>query len=154
MIALESVDFPEPFGPMIACTWFVSTARSTPLTISVPSSSATCRFFSSSNAIPGPMVAATARGAGRQDEAVGWVALLRGINVGGKNRVPMAELRRVLEEDGLDEVRTFIASGNVLFTGGGSNRAALGRRLEKLVDETFGVPAAVVLRTFAELRAV
>src|SRR2546426_12801158 len=35
---------------MIACTWFVSTARSTPLTISVPSSSATCRFFSSSNA--------------------------------------------------------------------------------------------------------
>ena len=40
------MDLPEPFGPMIACTSFVSTARSTPLTISVPSSSATCRFLS------------------------------------------------------------------------------------------------------------
>ena len=38
MIAYESVLFPEPFGPMIACTSFVSTSRSTPLTISVPSS--------------------------------------------------------------------------------------------------------------------
>jgi hypothetical protein len=39
--AYARVDFPEPFGPMIAWIWFVSTARSTPLTISVPSSSAT-----------------------------------------------------------------------------------------------------------------
>src|SRR5436309_3367352 len=46
MIAYESVDFPDPFGPMIACTWFDATSRSTPLTISVPSSSATCRFSS------------------------------------------------------------------------------------------------------------
>src|SRR4051794_24605720 len=46
MIAYESVDFPEPFGPMIACTSFRPTSRSTPLTISVPSSSATCRFSS------------------------------------------------------------------------------------------------------------
>src|SRR6478752_3553084 len=50
MIAFERVDLPEPFGPMIACTSFVSTSRSTPLTISVPSSSATCRFSSFSNA--------------------------------------------------------------------------------------------------------
>src|SRR3954454_22103859 len=46
MIAYESVDLPEPFGPMTACTSPRPTSRSTPLTISVPSSSATCRFSS------------------------------------------------------------------------------------------------------------
>src|SRR5919108_638240 len=51
MSAYASVDLPEPFGPMTAWISFVSTARSTPLTISVPSSSETCRFFSSSSAI-------------------------------------------------------------------------------------------------------
>ena len=50
--AYASVDFPEPFGPMTACTWSRSTARSTPLTISLPVSSCeTCRFLISSNAI-------------------------------------------------------------------------------------------------------
>src|ERR671937_2571198 len=51
MRAYASVDLPDPFGPMIAWISFWSTARSTPLTISVPSSSATCRFLISSNAI-------------------------------------------------------------------------------------------------------
>src|SRR5947207_4460733 len=46
MIAYESVLLPEPFGPITACTWLTSTSRSTPFTISVPSSSATCRFSS------------------------------------------------------------------------------------------------------------
>src|SRR3954463_13656502 len=50
MSAYARVDLPEPFGPMTAWTSFVFTARSTPLTISVPSSSATCRFFSSRSA--------------------------------------------------------------------------------------------------------
>ena len=49
MIAYESVLFPEPFGPMTACTSFTSTSRSTPFTISVPSSSATWRFSSFSS---------------------------------------------------------------------------------------------------------
>ena len=50
MRAYASVDFPEPFGPMTACTSFGLTARSTPLTISVPSSRHTWRFLSSSRA--------------------------------------------------------------------------------------------------------
>src|SRR5256714_5543858 len=50
MRAYASVLLPEPFGPMTACTSFVSTSRSTPLTISVPSSSATCRFSNFSSA--------------------------------------------------------------------------------------------------------
>src|SRR6266550_3255376 len=50
MSAYASVDLPDPFGPMIACTSFGETERSTPLTISVPSSVATCRFLISSTA--------------------------------------------------------------------------------------------------------
>src|SRR5947209_16651805 len=50
MSAYARVDLPDPFGPMTACTSFRSTSRSTPLTISVPSSSATCRFSNLSNA--------------------------------------------------------------------------------------------------------
>ena len=51
-----------------------------------------------------------------------YLALLRGINVGGKNKVPMAELKACFEELGCENVRTYIASGNVMFE---SNRVPL-----------------------------
>src|SRR3546814_5103926 len=51
---------------------------------------------------------------GRRMATHRYVALLRGINVGGRNKVPMAELRAALEDDGLQSVRTYIQSGNVL----------------------------------------
>jgi uncharacterized protein (DUF1697 family) len=82
----------------------------------------------------------------------GWVALLRAINVGGRNRVPMAELRLAFEEAGCQSVRSYIASGNVVFASRRSDRAALGRALEAIVADEFGVSTAVVLRTFAEIR--
>jgi uncharacterized protein (DUF1697 family) len=84
----------------------------------------------------------------------GWVALLRGINVGGNNPVPMAELRARCESLDLTEVRSYIASGNVLFLSDEKDRTALSKRLEQAIDETFGVPATVVLRTFAEIAKV
>ena len=84
----------------------------------------------------------------------GWVALLRGINVARRNRVPMAELRRVFEEAGCGSVRTYIQSGNVLFTKRASDRAGLSRRLEAAVADAFGVSSSVVLRTFEELGEV
>jgi len=80
----------------------------------------------------------------------GWVALLRGINVGGRSTVPMAGLRGLFEDAGFESVRTHINSGNVLFEGSKPDRA----KLEAAVKETFGVPAVVVLRSFAELRKV
>lgn len=83
-----------------------------------------------------------------------WVALLRGINLVKRNRVAMPELRRALEEAGYGDVRTYIASGNVAFTTQAKDRKRLARALERLVEEKFGVPAAVVLRTPAELRRV
>jgi uncharacterized protein (DUF1697 family) len=84
----------------------------------------------------------------------GWVALLRGINLGARNKVPMAELRRLLEEDGYGDVRTYIQSGNVLFTTKASSRDALARRLERTVEDAFGVSSRVVLRTFEEIVGV
>ena len=85
--------------------------------------------------------------------AKGWVALLRAVNLGPRNRVPMAELRALLEVEGFEDVRTYIASGNVLFRAGGG-RAALARRLEELIAARFGVETPVVLRSFDELQAV
>ena len=83
-----------------------------------------------------------------------WVALLRGINLVKRNRVSMPELRRVMEEAGYRDVRTYIASGNVLFTRQAKDRRRLARSLEKLIADEFGVNAAVVLRTPDELRRV
>jgi uncharacterized protein (DUF1697 family) len=84
----------------------------------------------------------------------GWVALLRAINLGAHNKVPMAGLRDVFAEAGASNVRTYIQSGNVVFTAPTSSRTALARKLERAVDDAFGVSAAVVLRTFGELQGV
>jgi len=82
----------------------------------------------------------------------GWVALLRAVNVGGHNRVPMAELRKLLSELGFGSIATFIASGNVLFTAETSRREAIADRLEDAIAESFGVETTAVLRTPDELR--
>ncbi len=84
----------------------------------------------------------------------GWVALLRGINLGARNKVSMAELRRLLEEAGYGEVRTYIQSGNVLFAAEERDRDALAGRLERIVEDGFGVSSSVVLRTFPEIDKV
>jgi uncharacterized protein (DUF1697 family) len=76
---------------------------------------------------------------------VRWVALLRAVNLGGDNKVPMAELRTLLETAGYGQVRTYIASGNVLLDGP-TGRATLGTALERLVADSFDVRTTVVLR--------
>jgi uncharacterized protein (DUF1697 family) len=83
-----------------------------------------------------------------------YVALLRGINVGGKNLIKMPELKACFEAGGFKEVVTYIQSGNVLFRSAGSSSAALARRIEEMLTSTFGYQASVVLRSRAQLRAV
>jgi uncharacterized protein (DUF1697 family) len=83
---------------------------------------------------------------------VKWVALLRGVNLGARNRVPMAELRTLLEDAGYGSVKTYIASGNVLLDGPAA-RNKLGSDLERLVADAFGVTTAVILRKPRELAA-
>jgi uncharacterized protein (DUF1697 family) len=74
-----------------------------------------------------------------------YVALLRGINVGGKTLIKMAALRACLEEAGLDDVSTYIASGNVLFQSAERNAARLERAVEAAIEERFDLPVKVVV---------
>ena len=85
--------------------------------------------------------------------ATRYLALLRGINVGGKNKVVMAELRAAFADAGFADVRTYIASGNVLFS---SERQAanLEDEIEAVLAERFGVPLVVAVRSQRQLRAV
>jgi uncharacterized protein (DUF1697 family) len=82
-----------------------------------------------------------------------YVALLRGINVGGKNKVPMADLREVFETAGHAEVSTYIQSGNVLFRSG-STGPALEKEIEAQLETRFGIPLVVVVRSLRQLRTV
>lgn len=75
------------------------------------------------------------------------VVLLRGINVGGKNPLPMKELAAILEELGAREVRTYIQSGNAVCVGLDGNAATLSRRIRETVSARRGFePQVLVLR--------
>ncbi|HEX6947934.1 MAG TPA: DUF1697 domain-containing protein [Acidimicrobiia bacterium] len=80
-----------------------------------------------------------------------YVALLRGINVGGKNKVPMTELRETLEEGGYESVRTYIQSGNVLFESP-RPRSEIEEHIEGLLEARFGIPLLVVVRSHSQMR--
>ncbi len=82
------------------------------------------------------------------------LALLRGINVGGRNRVAMADLSAVVRGLGHAEVSTYIQSGNVLFSSAATDEGALARELEGAISERLGVAPAVVVLARAELAAV
>ena len=85
-----------------------------------------------------------------------YLVLLRGINVGGRNKVPMAALRDLLESHGHTKVSTYIASGNVILSSDQS-AAAIKRELEEALPKTFKLDSeliAVLVLTRAQLRAV
>ena len=82
------------------------------------------------------------------------VALLRGINVGGRNKVPMADLREVAASLGHTGVTTYIQSGNVLFSTAETDTAKLAAALEAAIGERFGIWASVVVLSRDELAEV
>ncbi len=82
------------------------------------------------------------------------LALLRGINVGGKNIIKMADLAACFERGGFTEVRTYIQSGNVTFSSAERARGKLVARLEAMLAAAFSYRASVVVRTQAELAAI
>ncbi len=75
-----------------------------------------------------------------------YVALLRGINVGGKNKVAMSDLREAFEAHGCSAVRTYIQSGNVVFESDAPAKA-LEADIEAMLEKRFGVPLVVVVRS-------
>jgi uncharacterized protein (DUF1697 family) len=78
-----------------------------------------------------------------------WVALLRAVNLGRTNKVPMARLRAVLTEAGYDDVQTLIASGNVVLQAARKPSAA---QLERVIGAEFGVTTTAILRSGAQIR--
>jgi uncharacterized protein (DUF1697 family) len=85
-----------------------------------------------------------------------YVVLLRGINVGGKNKIPMADLRRCLEQQGMQDVSTYIQSGNVLLRSD-SNAHDLGRHIEQALLDSFTLDSElikVLALTDQQLRAI
>jgi uncharacterized protein (DUF1697 family) len=82
-----------------------------------------------------------------------YVALLRGINVGGSNLIRMPALKACFESDGFRDVATYIQSGNVLFTAGRANQAALTVQIEKALSKTFAYQARVVVRSLGQMKA-
>ena len=75
-----------------------------------------------------------------------YVALLRGINVGGKNKIPMAELKKGFEELGFEEVKTYLNSGNVIFSSDKEDVEKLKKQIETMINEQFGfeIPVFVI----------
>jgi len=83
-----------------------------------------------------------------------YVALLRGINVGGNKKVPMAQLRELLQGLGYTDVATLLQSGNAVFTAKEKSPAKVVKQLETAIAQEFGFEVSVVIRTRDELAEV
>ncbi|AWL41393.1 MULTISPECIES: DUF1697 domain-containing protein [Streptomyces] len=83
-----------------------------------------------------------------------YAALLRGINVSGHRRVPMPELRALLTELGYGDVATHLQSGNAVFRSASGDESALAAGLERAVEEHFGFPVEILVRSGPGLAAI
>ena len=83
-----------------------------------------------------------------------YLALLRGINVGGNNLIAMSALKSCFERQGFTDVRTYIQSGNVLFSSAEKNRERLVEDIERMLSIQFSYSARVALLSFDELRYI
>ena len=82
-----------------------------------------------------------------------WIVLIRGINVGGANRLAMADLRNVIGSLGHTDVATYIQSGNVVVTSPRTDRAEIAAEICNGIEQAHGLAVSAVLRTPEELRA-
>jgi uncharacterized protein (DUF1697 family) len=83
-----------------------------------------------------------------------YLALLRGINVGGKNIIKMTDLKTCFEDMGLSDVVTYIQSGNVLFTSADKDKTKLTNQIEKALSERFSYTSRVVVVAYRELKGI
>ena len=83
-----------------------------------------------------------------------YLALLRGINVGGNNIIKMTDLKSCFENMGFTEVVTYIQSGNVLFKSAEKDKFKLTRKIEKALSERFNYQSRIVVVTYKELKKV
>ena len=83
-----------------------------------------------------------------------YIAFLRGVNVGGNNKLPMKSLTALCEAQGCSGVKTYIQSGNVVFQASNKVAASFSRVLKARIKEELGFETTVILRTASELRSV
>jgi len=83
-----------------------------------------------------------------------YVALLRGINVGGNNKINMAELKTAVEKAGYTNVVTLIQSGNVIFDSNTKDQEKIAVHLEQVILKTFKVTSRVVIRSLPQMKKV
>ncbi|MGB8651756.1 MAG: DUF1697 domain-containing protein [Mycobacteriales bacterium] len=81
-----------------------------------------------------------------------WVLLLRAVNVGGNNTLPMKDLKALLEDLGHEDVRTYLNSGNATFTSSRGSAAELATEVEQALRERLGLGVRVCVRTDDEIR--
>jgi uncharacterized protein (DUF1697 family) len=89
-----------------------------------------------------------------KDKSIRYVALLRGINVGGHKLISKDTLVKSFTAAGLQDVRTYIQSGNVLFNSPSTNRKQLVTKIQKALLEATGHEVTIMLRTSAEIEAL
>lgn len=83
-----------------------------------------------------------------------YVALLRGINVGGKNLIKMTALKACFEDVGFVDVRTYIQSGNVLFRAADSDQSRLTKQIEDALSTLFNYESRVVVRSLKQMKEI
>ncbi len=83
-----------------------------------------------------------------------YVALLRGINVGGNNKIKMADLTHAVEQAGYTNVTTFIQSGNIIFDSEIRDREKIAKDIERVILDAFKLDIRVVIRSLPEMRKI
>lgn len=83
-----------------------------------------------------------------------YIALLRGINVSGQKKIPMADLRELLKSSGLFKVQTYIQSGNVIFQSEEKNISKLESKIHQAIENRFGFEVPILIKTNEELQGI
>jgi uncharacterized protein (DUF1697 family) len=83
-----------------------------------------------------------------------YVAFLRGINVGGKNKIKMETLREVCSAIGFENVKTYINSGNIIFETSKSDEKKLAEKIEKAIEKEFGLNIKTMVRSIEEIKNI
>lgn len=83
-----------------------------------------------------------------------FISMLRGINVSGQKQIHMVDLRAAYEAIGLEKVRSYVQSGNILFSSTESDPARLGAQIQEQIERSFGFTTPVIIREAAEFQKV
>lgn len=83
-----------------------------------------------------------------------YLALLRGINVGGNNKIDMKLLKQTFERAGMNDVMTYINTGNIIFSDNSQSKIELSHRLEEVILKEFGLQIRVLIRSIDEIKGI